>query len=210
MKSIPLLSLLFATLIMASCQQGTVSVESDSTENNQQTAGTKPAIPDSVKLPYALAKRYVDNYAKHAGFIDADAVDSTGRKPSKPDTRSIWFSKERLVQIVAELEDEHGDGIRFYLMTYDDHYPADRKHKGPPPPPKDYWGYNSLIMVSTKDSTTNGNVYHRDYYTGSDGPVAESKSKHHGFIVGFAPENRGELCPPPVDCFMTGALLLKK
>jgi len=151
-------------------------------------------IPDSVKVPVAEARHLVANYAPHAGTVKR-GVDSL------PDTRAIWFELERLEALVRQIRKEGGDGIRFYLATYDDSYPKDAQ--GPHVPQRAYWGYNTLIMVSTKDSTANGQTYHRDYYSeaGSNGP---------GLIVAATPENKGKICPPPVDCYAEGALLLER
>ena len=169
---------------------------------------TAVVIPDSVKVPFAIAKHYVNNYAAHAGLVDPDAG-LQGASTIKNDTRCIWFSKERLTQMLQQLDKEEGDGVRFYLMTYDDKYPTKDRIGSYPPPEPDYWGYNSLLMVSTKDSVANGQTYHRDYYTDQHMPGGAKSKQKPGFIVGMVPENRGELCPPPSDCFKHGALLLE-
>jgi hypothetical protein len=164
------------------------------------------SIPDSVKVPVEVAKQYVSNYALHAGYVDSAAGGKELAKPGRPDTRCIWFSKQRLAQLLQQLEKEDGDGVRFYIMTYNGAYTsADEKYRPVPPPP--YWGYNSLLMVSTRDSTLkNGRVLHRDYY--SDLNMRTTIAQKPGFIVGLVPENRGEICPPPSRCDSTGALLL--
>ena len=193
-------TLLFAALITlsaAACKQN------DSTSGDH--FGT---IPDSVTVDLAVAKKYVANYASHAGHPDQTEEETAQKKPKKPDTRAIWFDKLRLQQMLAQLEKEGGDGVRFYLITYDNKYDTTIKHKKPIPPAK-YWGYNTLLMVSTKDSTINGKPVHADYYTNTvvDGE-ARAKNKKKGFIVTFEPENRGELCPPPAKCQDEGATLI--
>jgi hypothetical protein len=40
----------------------------------------------------------------------------------RPNTRSIWFSAERLQALLDKIKSEGGDGIRFYLATYDTSY----------------------------------------------------------------------------------------
>lgn len=150
-------------------------------------------------LSYELAKKYVKNYEKHAGFVDSMFNENTPENGVKklPDTRAIWFGIDRLEAMVKKIKAEGGDGVRFYLATYDNLYPKDFKEGYTPE--RNYWGYNTLVMVSTKDSI---GKFHRDYYTN----VKESK----GFIltVESEPENRGELCPPPVDCRPIGATLI--
>lgn len=191
-----------SSLFLAACQP-------KSTESKGGTVDiTANTIPDSVEVPYLIAKHYVSNYGPHAGYVDpiAGEKNSTGVKNN---TRCIWFSKERLTQMLQQLEKEKGDGVRFYLMTYDDKYSTQDKIKSYPPPEPDYWGFNSLLMVSTKDSVANGQSYHRDYYTDQSVVMGTKNNKKPGFIVGMVPENRGDLCPPPSDCFQQGALLLQ-
>jgi hypothetical protein len=193
---------IFAVLFLMACQP-----KSDTSKSS--TADTiAVVIPDSVKVPYVIAKHYVTNYAAHAGFVDPNTGEK-GASTVKNNTRCIWFSKERLTQMLQQLEKEDGDGVRFYLMTYDDQYNTKDRIGSYPPPEPDYWGYNSLLMVSTRDSVANGQTYHRDYYTDQNMLTGAQRKNKPGFIVGMVPENRGELCPPPSDCFRHGALLLE-
>jgi hypothetical protein len=161
------------------------------TERQAPQNAVKTAIPDSDLLSYKVAKKYVQNYAPHAGVVKRLTKDSL------PDTRCIWFSAERLRALADQIEQEKGDGVRFYLSTYDKEYIG---NKQPHQPEKAYWGYNTLIMVSTQ--YINGN--HVDYYTNS----INANPLGHGFIVMAVPENRGELCPPPANCKDIGATLL--
>lgn len=189
-------------LLLTACQP-------QSGENKAGLADTTiTPIPDSVKVPYLIAKHYVNNYAPHAGYVDPIAGEKGSSTGIKNNTRCIWFSKERLTAMLEQLEKEKGDGIRFYLMTYDAKYSEKNRIGSYPPPQPDYWGYNSLLMVSTRDSVANGQSYHRDYYTDQNIVMGSKNSKNPGFIVGMEPENRGDLCPPPSDCFQQGALLL--
>ena len=168
-----------------------------------KTSAGAPFNYDS--LSYEQAKKYVTNYEKRAGFVDSIYKDKSGSiiTKKKPDSRSIWFSAQRLQALLDKIKSEGGDGIRFYYAAYDTAYP---KVIGSNTPPQMYWGYNTLVMVSTKDSTNQADQkFHRDYFTskakGSDKPVK-------GFILGTTPENRGELCPPPKNCNEVGALLI--
>ncbi|MFB2121126.1 hypothetical protein [Parapedobacter sp. 2B3] len=140
------------------------------------------AVPDSVTVPYEEARRMVANYASHAGYV-------TRGQDSLPNSRAIWFSVELIKSLAAQVEAEGGDGIRFYFAAYDDDYSQVRD--GSYVPPKRYWGYNTLLMVSTRDSVANGQHYHRDYF--SEGGVV-AKSEKAGFII-----NRGNVCCP--DCW---------
>lgn len=189
MKIKTLLFLLVAVIAICGCKNQTQKVESLTLVNDT--------------LSYELAKQYVKNYEKHAGYVDSLYSDSLNRLESAklPDTRTIWFSIEKLETLVNKIKSEGGDGIRFYLASYDMYYPKGFK-KGYIPP-RDNWGYNTLIMVSTKDSL---NQFHRDYYTNT--PINGEKGK--GIILGLGtePENRGEICPPPADCVSIGATLI--
>lgn len=191
MKIKTTLFILITVLAISACQNKEQKVESFADAN------------DTVS--YELAKKYVQNYERHAGFVDSLYSDSLGKLQAAklPDTRTIWFGIDRLESLVKKIKAEGGDGIRFYLATYDMYYPKDFK-KGHVPP-KDYWGYNTLLMVSTKDSL---NQYHRDYY--SDTRIGGKQSK--GIILGLGSEteNRGEICPPPSDCHEIGALLIEE
>lgn len=203
MKKIFTLLFAAATLMnLTACNQNKQNAVKDTS-----SASVDP-IPDSVMVDYPTAKKYVGNYASHAGFVDDKAGDPSNAK--RPDTRCIWFSKERLKQMVAALENEGGDGVRFYLITYDNQYDNTKMNKHPE---KQYWGYNTLLMVSTKDSIVNKtskhpDTLHQDYYTNKIIAAKTGAVKKPGFIVGATPSNRGELCPPPSACPPTGATLL--
>src|ERR1700754_3675565 len=85
-------------------------------EKHGPKGGGESAIPDSDLLSYKTAKRYVQNYAPHAGIVKNLTSDTL------PDTRCIWFSAQRLRALADQVEKEHGDGVRFYLSTYDKQY----------------------------------------------------------------------------------------
>ncbi|TWR26196.1 hypothetical protein FPZ42_11250 [Mucilaginibacter achroorhodeus] len=188
-----LLTAAIASLALGSCQN----------QHADLNANTNYADPDSIT--YELAKKYVKNYEKRAGYIDSVYSESNLSKVKKlPDTRAIWFSADRLQKLANKVKSEGGDGIRFYLAAYDSVY--SEGFTGGHKPDRIYWNRNTLVMVSTKDSTNKvGQKFHRDYYT--DKPTANTPPR--GFIVGNPPENRGEICPPPRDCNTIGATLIK-
>ena len=156
------------------------------------------AVIDSDTISYLEAKKYVANYGPRAGIVKRVSTNENKiNVDTLPDTRCIWFSIDRLKALVDQIKREKGDGIRFYLSTYDKAYVGE---KHPHDPPKVYWGYNTLIMVSTQ--YLDGN--HVDYY----GTSPKKDNKRLGFIVMADPENRGELCPPPANCKSIGATLL--
>lgn len=193
------LTYLFAVvaIIAASCKPSTSCCDIDPNSG-------KPGSGETDTVAVDIAKEYVKNYAAHAGVVVDSTKSDTLGGVKKPDTRSIWFSEERLCKMLAQIKKNKGDGIRFYLITYKNHYGPEDHVKYHPIPPREYWGYNSLIMVSTKDSVApDGKKYHRDYFRSS-----RKDGDKDGMIMNVPPENRGELCPPPSDCFSIGALLL--
>lgn len=129
---------------------------------------------ESATVPIDVAYRMVANYAPRAGFVERDGE-------QLPNTRTVWFSLEQLNAFINEIERDGGDGIRFYLAAYDDDYSETGDNTDVPP--AEYWGYNTLLLVPTRDSTANGVTYHRDYLT----PAGVGTSTI---------QNRGNLCPP--------------
>jgi hypothetical protein len=161
------------------------------------TTPTAPSIvldPDTISVDSAI--KYVANFGKNTND-SIPGEENLGKK--KSNTRCIWFSIDRLDSLVKKIKKEKGDGIRFYLAAYNKKYDP----KGLNTPPKDYWGHSTLIMVSTYLDKASGN--HNDYYKGS--PLANGSG---GGIFTTTPENRGELCPPPVTCKSIGATLFDK
>lgn len=190
--------LAIAALGFASCQQN----QHADTSGDKNTVSIDTSSLDT--LSYNVALSYVHNYAKHAGTVDSSINENGVDKVKKrPNTRCVWFPIKRLRKLVDSIDKQGGDGIRFYLATYDSLYTKDFKGHVPD---KKYWGYNTLVMVSTKDSLNH--QYHQDYYNNKPKP-GQNGGVMQGFIVGTTPENRGEQCPPPLTCGKIGATLIK-
>ncbi|AYL96139.1 hypothetical protein [Mucilaginibacter celer] len=187
LKNLTIAAAVLATMSFYACTQ------------KPQGAATTPAPsivldPDTISVDSAM--KYVANFSRNThDSIPGEGV--LGKK--RPNTRCIWFSIDRLDSLVKKIKAEKGDGIRFYMAAYDNHY----NPKGLNTPPKDYWGHSTLIMVSTYLDQASGN--HNDYYKGS--PFSNGGS---GGIFTTTPENRGELCPPPATCKSIGATLFDK
>nr|WP_294943267.1 hypothetical protein [uncultured Mucilaginibacter sp.] len=182
----------FAGIALASCQSKTTPPAADS-------AATVSGIDPKDILSVDTAKQYVGNYK--AGTVDSIASD--GKPVPVPNSRTVWFPKAKLQAMLANMEKENGDGVRFYFAAY----PAKLGGTANNPDPR-YLGYNTLIMVSTVPKDTLGQKgLHWDSYTkqgvsNSSGPL---------IIVGgtAGPENRGEICPPPSNCPALGATLIQ-
>lgn len=155
-------------------------------------------VPDSNEISLADAKKYVGQYESHAGKVDSVGAD---RKIIElENTRAIWLDTGRLIKLLAKIRKEKGDGVRVYLATYD----AKVEGKNSTFNPK-YAGYNTLVLVSTKDSVNKkGQHFHQDYYKSKTANGAGS-----GIMIGTPPTNRGEMCPPPRDCPTIGATLIQ-
>ncbi|MRG44483.1 hypothetical protein GFS24_05130 [Chitinophaga sp. SYP-B3965] len=162
-----------------------------------QCCGESSNPPAKDLLTIAQARRYVENYAPHAGVI---RIAHPGHKDSvsfQRNSRCIWFPAWRLRALLCQIEKDKGNGVRFYFATYDSSY---NPHSELEPTPKhDYWGHNTLVLVSTKDSAG----YSWDYFNAPGLGTAPN-----GFMITIDPENHGELCPPPSNCIAEGATLL--
>ncbi|MFB2120796.1 hypothetical protein [Parapedobacter sp. 2B3] len=178
MKTLPIL-LIAGTSIYAACG-GSVQ------QANEKVEAATYTIPDSVKVPVAEARALVANYAPYAGEVVVAPGDTTSN------TRAVWFSLEQLEALVAQIDAEGGDGIRFYLARYNDTYPeGSATHI----PPREYWGRNTLLMVSTRAAeNAQGKPIHQDYYE----DVA-SAARPAGPAIMAEIENDGGLCPPACD-----------
>ncbi|SEN89250.1 hypothetical protein SAMN05192574_104502 [Mucilaginibacter gossypiicola] len=169
----------FAALAIGACKP--------QNNGNVQTSADAELLKGTIND--STARRLVKNFGgrahsfKHGGII-------------RPDTRTVWFSKEQLKALINRIDSEKGDGIRFYLAAYDSVKKSDTKNI------KDaYMNYATLIMVSTRYDSLN--QVHADYYKNLKG--ADGKN---GGIIMAIPENQGELCPPPATCAKSGATLL--
>ncbi len=166
-----------------------------------ETPITRSQLPDSARLTVEEARRMVANYAPRAGYVERDGEQLAN-------TRVAWVSMDYLCAMVRQLCQEGADGMHIYLAAYDSVYTDAAQHA----PPREWWGYNTLVFTSTRDSLgDDGRHYHRDYFDhGTLGPLGgRSRSADGGFIVTMAPMNRVGLCPPPEkDCKRWGAILL--
>ncbi|MBP1653158.1 MAG: hypothetical protein H6Q26_3315 [Bacteroidetes bacterium] len=203
---VAIISIAMVAMTMTACQPKQSPSIPEDDHKDTPTLG----LLDKDTISIEFAKIYVKNYAKRAGKIpvDSDFWDgSTAMIDGKPhkmgsNTRTVWFSVSKLKALVDQLETEGGDGIRFYLASYDSTYNKyDSAHTHIPEKP--YWNRNTLVMVTTRDSTRNDSIFHWDYYNNDPhGTLGK------GRIILAAPENRGELCPPPANCKSAGALLI--
>jgi hypothetical protein len=159
-------------------------------QNNGNVQASADAQLLKGTIPETTARRLVENFKGRAHIFKHG-------KMILPDTRTVWFSKEQLKDLVKRVYDENGDGIRFYLATYDS-----TKHEDTKMIKDMYMNYTTLIMVSTRFDPLK--KIHLDYYNDVKNPSGKK-----GGIIMSAPENQGELCPPPATCAGLGATLLQ-
>jgi len=138
------------------------------------------------RIADSTAKRIVQNFEPRSHRLAQDSANGLLK-----DTRCVWFPLDQLKSLVSRIDSEGGNGVRFYLAAYD-------KRKMPDITiDTAYFGYSTLVLVSTRDSVISGKKVHADYFN------------KRGTILTTVPENQGELCPPPTNCYDQGALLLQ-
>lgn len=161
------------------------------------------AVPKHALLSFEQARRYVENYGKQVDTILMQGPSGSNVVDLVSNTRCIWFDKSRIRDLICQLDQDGGDGMRFYFATYDSTYsPGNLKSDGvlaEPAPAPDYWGRNTLVIVSTRDKV--------DYFGDSTLPAGTQQRKGFLLTIEDNAENHGELCPPPARCY--GARLLK-
>lgn len=114
-------------------------------------------------------------------------------------SRTVWFSSDQLQALLTKIQNEKGNGIRFYYAAYDSVEEKGFHCQS------NYLDQSTLVMVSTFDTIVvrdgKKDTLHWDYY------FDRGKGRTGG-IVTATPENQGELCPPPANCYADGATLL--
>jgi|GEM_PF-1129864 len=161
----------------------------DSTENvhlekiEKLFSGLKPL----VKIPHDTAQQLVLNYVPPAipDRQNPDGTITTGN------TQAIWFDITSLAELIDEVTQlPQGDGVRVYFGKYGSGYRGidSRGVK------QNYSNATTLVLVPTVTSTNGVVVHHVDF-----GGTATIPADY---------ENKGEVCPPPSNCFTIGATLL--
>lgn len=192
-----LLLIIFSILLLGivacerSDQKSNNTTTQRSGENLRQITFTVPEADTPVRhsVPLATARVMVKDYQTTAGTVTRPRMEGGGTE-TVPNTRSVWFSDDQLISMLERLQEEGGDGIRVYFTKY-----GNAEYVTVDGVKQNYSLQNTLLFVSTR-YVSDSNI-HRDYY--SDGSIKR------GFR--FIPENKGEICPPPKNCFNKGATL---
>ncbi|WP_126243824.1 flagellar basal body-associated FliL family protein [Chitinophaga rhizosphaerae] len=165
--------------------------------------------------PNPDASRFVCNSSTDVPEKDLLTVDTAfnmiaryGKRlpPDSAQSRSIWFSTERIHALLCVMKRDSMSGVRFYYAKYANDYPSklDEGSIGHNPI-KPYWGQTTLVLVTTRAQGKK----HLDHIKVKEGGNGRP---HIGMILTSPPpddpENNGELCPPPKNCFSKGAYFL--
>lgn len=112
----------------------------------------------------------------------------------KPDTISIWYSKEHITKLLEEIEHANGDGLRIYLGMYE--------------PSHQFAGQLCLVMNATREKIAGECVEHVNVVLENE-PDFEDRSAQARNGVIFQGENVlfsiikdfnfGSPCPPRCD-----------
>jgi hypothetical protein len=109
----------------------------------------------------------------------------------KPDTRSIWYSKEHFEKLVEEIELAGGDGIRVYFGVYEEGH--------------EYEGQLCLLFRSTRELIKNNGLHHVNVILENEPDYPERSTLEREIFTfpGSNPTeqdvrdfNLGQACPP--------------
>jgi hypothetical protein len=150
-----------------------------------QSQSTTIALPRFFVGKEITAERISSYAPKH---------DALSRLLGSPDTRSVWYSKEHIRDLLNEVDYANGDGIRVFLGAYEPTHP-------------DFPGQTCLLMVITRQATVNGNVVHQnvvleneeDYDVRSALPRVIIGNDDDNIFKRKKDFNHGSPCPPLCD-----------
>ncbi|MBW8684353.1 hypothetical protein [Chitinophaga rhizophila] len=111
----------------------------------------------------------------------------------RPDTRSVWYSKEHFAKLLDEIEYAGGDGIRVYFGTYEDGH--------------QFAGQTCLLFVTTREKQIGNSITHANVILEKEANYADRSSMEREVILfpGDDPMedirdfNMGIPCPPRCD-----------
>ena len=151
-----------------------------------------------MKLDIDFARDLVSNYAKnHWAFLNGTLPPQSDICPSLQrddtngnavDSRSVWFSIDRLRHFIDEIETHHGNGVRIYFgeypVTTDTGVPDSRVPDG-------YGGLHTVVLMPTALNPETGYNCDFDIHTRSSD---FSRIASGGAVFAL---NHGNLMPPP-------------
>lgn len=133
------------------------------------------------------ASQRVKNYEKQKHNLLTDSL-------GKPDTKSIWYSKEHISSLLEEIEHVGGDGVRIYFGAYDVSHES-------------FGGQLCLIMIPTKELKQGEMITHKNVSIETERDFAERTSLSRDFNLSNEDDevptsrdfNYGSPCPPLCD-----------
>jgi hypothetical protein len=147
---------------------------------------------DIKPLPFFFVGKEITSKRK-AGYA-AQKLPLLTQALGKPDTRSVWYSKEHIAKLLAEIEYAGGDGMRISFGMYEDGHA--------------YAGQTCLLMNSTRAKQAGDRISHVDVLI-EDEPNFSERSSLPRDIIAFPGEsavfarpkdyNFGSPCPPICD-----------
>ena len=137
------------------------------------TGNNLSATDGAGRIPSDIAQELILTYKTEEGWA--------GDK-----TRAVWFSAADFTDIIAQINENGGDGSRIYFGKY----PSDTDIPGTPDPT--YKGRVTLVFIPT---VAQSDGTHQDLFPPIPPPsfVAAAAASSGGPVTGF---NHGELCPP--------------
>lgn len=111
----------------------------------------------------------------------------------KPDTESIWYSREHIQKLLDEIDYAQGDGVRMYFGSYEATH--------------EYAGQTCIVMNATRSYQLGDTTVHVDVVLEKEPDFDERSSIPRSYIIFPGDENRpfkrdfnyGSPCPPRCD-----------
>jgi hypothetical protein len=133
------------------------------------------------------ASERVKNYEKQKHNLLTESL-------GKPDTKSIWYSKEHISSLLEEIEFVGGDGLRIYFGAYDSNH-------------KSFAGQLCLVMIPTKELQEGKMISHKNVSIEKESDFEERATLTRDFNPSDSMDdvaisrdfNYGSPCPPLCD-----------
>lgn len=109
----------------------------------------------------------------------------------KPDTKSIWYTKDHIAKLLDEIEYVDGDGLRLYFGTYEADHPT-------------FAGQQCILMTITKEELVGNFTIHKNVFL-EDQPDFDQRSAVERDLSDDDDDPRerdfnfGSPCPPACD-----------
>lgn len=138
--------------------------------------------------PFFIGQNIVDNRVNNFSTVKYTLLSTT---LGKPDTKSIWYSREHIAKLLDEIDHAGGDGLRIFLAAYESDHPQ-------------FAGQLCLVMNPTRLNANGGhdNVIAEnepDFAERSQAAKSISLSPSDASFFNDKGLNYGSPCPPKCD-----------